>query len=123
MSTIDDFKSAKLHANSKKLELYLPTGELSEHFLLVQGIKSKHMRKVKQNLLREAAKNIKENTWDDAKQEEFTSELLANTITGWSFENEEFNLENVKEFLADAPEIAEAVDVFCSDDKNYFEKK
>jgi hypothetical protein len=122
MSEINKFRTAKFHAIPQRMPLYNSDGSDSEHYIDILGIKSPVMRKKKQELIREAAKNIKEGEWNEEIAEKFSNDLLSCAITGWSFE-EEPTPEFVKEFLMDAPDIRDAIDSFCSEDKNYFEKK
>jgi len=122
VSPMDQFRTAKFHSEAQKLPLFLPDGTESEHYLQIIGVKSPIMRKKKSDLIRNAAKSIKEGEWNDDVAAELNTQLIASAIVGWSFD-EECSYENVYQFLVDAPEIFDAVDVFCADDTNYFSKK
>jgi hypothetical protein len=122
MSDLDQFRTSKFHSVAKRMPLFNSDGTESKHYIDIIGIKSPMMRKKKQELIRLAAKNIKEGEWTDEASEKYSLELVASTIVSWSFD-EEPTPEFVTEFLRDAPEIMEAIDVFCSNDENYFEKK
>jgi hypothetical protein len=89
---------------------------------MVIGVKSPIMRKKKSDLIRNAAKSIKEGEWNDDVASDLNIQLITSAIVGWSFD-EECSFENVQQFLIDAPEIYDAVDVFCANDENYFLKK
>jgi len=123
VSSMEQFKIAKHHSTPKRMSLLSPSGELTDEWIEVIGIESHKMRGRKNELYREIAESTKEGTkFTGEVQDQFNKKLLATAVTGWSFE-EECNEENVIQFFTDAPQIQEAVDAFCVDNGNYFEKK
>lgn len=55
----------------------------------------------------------------EAAFEKATLKLMASVVAGWTFE-EKATLENVEEFLKNAPDVLEQVDNFCTKRANFF---
>lgn len=119
---MEQFMTDRFQSQSQKLYLYLPNGQLSNHYLELIGIDSKVMRQKKKQLFREIAVKVKEKEFTDELQDEFSTKLLASSVIGWSF-SKPCNYESVCEFLDKSPIIRDAVDIFINDNENYFKKK
>lgn len=108
-----------------KIDLMLPTGEKSEHWLLVAGVDSDIYRKGKAGLMRLALKQGKEKSEDESKENEEYNEaiqrLYASCILDWSF-SEGASIDEKVSLLADAPQLRDRLeDVIYS--RSLFAKK
>ncbi len=119
---MEQFLTKKYHDVSQRLQLYTPSGKLSDHYVELVGIDSTKVRKAKKKLYSDIAKNVKEGGFNDEAQEQFTTKLIASAVVGWSF-NKECTETNVVYFLENSPAIREAIDVYISNNENYFKKK
>lgn len=119
---MEQFKTKKYHDVPHELKLYTSDGKLTDHYVKIVGIDSTKVRKAKKRLYTDIVKNIKDGGFNEDAQEQFTVKLLASAVVGWSF-SKECTEENVIEFLDNAPAVREAIDVFISNNENYFKKK
>ena len=95
-----------------KLPLYTPAGEKTEHWVRILGVDSDIFRatdsEVRRTLMKAAAlegdKALTQKTIDDARLD-----CLAVLVADWSFP-EPCTPESVREFLIEAPQIADAID-------------
>lgn len=94
-----------------QVPLYLPSGKKSDHWVRIRGVDSDLFRQAEANSKRAAIKIAAiEDEEERARAIADTKlELIASLVIGWSFEKE-CSLENIKEFLHQAPQIADAVD-------------
>jgi len=122
MKEFEQFKTKSLHSNAQKLPLFLPSGEKTDHFLMVIGADSDIMREAKARLMREAGLAMRNNEYDKKKEQLLSLEMIAHHIVDWSFKKE-CTLENVVSFLDDSPYIADAVDSFGAKHENFLQKK
>lgn len=118
MASISDFFVKDAANEGKKIDLYLPSGEKSNEWIVIYSIhsdafvKAEHRAKVK--LLESKA---------DGKEVEFNqNELLADLIKSWSFD-EPLSRENAFKFLENAPQIAAQINRLAGDTKFFYEKK
>lgn len=107
-----------------KLPLYLPTGEPTEHWIHIRGIDSDEFRLAEVESRRDALRVASiEDPRERAKAlEEAKIDLLAHLVIGWSFDKE-CTHEAVKEFLREAPQIADAIDRAASQRALFFAKE
>ena len=119
---MDVFMTKKYHGVAQKLMLYSPDGRATDHYLELVGMDSEKVRKAKKQLYTDIAKNVKEGGFDDDMQYDFTTRLLASSIVGWSFKKE-LSDESAFDFVSNAPSIRDAIDVFISNNDNFFKKK
>ncbi len=107
-----------------KLNLTLPDGTETEHWLKVRGADSKAYRteEARQKRLIVEKLNSKKNKVTPEEElkhmENARLSLLSSTVCGWSFE-EECTTENVKSFLKTAPQIMDQIDGFAADRGNF----
>lgn len=112
-----------------KLPLSLPSGEKTEHFLLVRGADSASFRKAQARAHRGALELLKLqkakkpiDAGDLAmRQAKVQRDLISNLVAGWSFDPE-CTPENVSDFLEDAPQIEEQVNEVAADRALFFSK-
>jgi hypothetical protein len=122
---MDAFKTRDRANAGQRVELYTPEGNLSKHFLVVQGIDSDSFQRAKAKQARVIAELVAEK--DEAKRDELlldaTCDLLAVLVKDWSFSDPalmpagqamECTVANVSQFLRDAPQIREKVDELAS---------
>ena len=118
-----------IKANSDKgvkIPLLL-NGEATEDWLLVRGTDSDAYKQKLSKLRREILKTSNEASEEDSEMvslllEEKKTELLCACVAGWSFP-EECNEENVRDFLVNAPQIADQVDTVAAQRHRFFTKE
>lgn len=108
-------------ANSAK-KLILDSDEGEEYFLMVNSMYSDEYRVNRSAVYQKAAESseIKE-----SNKQMLHAKLLAAAIVNWSVPKEygKCTPENAEKLLFDFPQIADAVDIFISDDSQFIEKK
>lgn len=123
-TTMDDFFTSDKAEEGRKLPLYAPSGEKTEHWLIVRGIDSDTFKRAEAKAKREGAKLAELET--EAERHEKIRELqrrsVASLISAWSFDLE-FTEKNVINFLKKAPQIEEAVNSFSARRTLFFAKE
>lgn len=116
-----EFFTRETANEGKKVPLYLPNGEKSEHWLHLLGTDSDQFRlteaRSKRNVIEFAqieSVSEREIAVEDAKRV-----LVASLISDWSFD-QECNEDNKVELLKNAPQIANVINLYCADRKNFF---
>lgn len=93
------------------LPLSLPDGSPTEHWIRIRGVDSDEYRKADARARRKAMEIAQEK--DEAKRDDMIEEtkidVLAALFVDWSFDKP-CTAEHVREFLREAPQIAEVVD-------------
>lgn len=116
---MEQFFTAKLHSKAQKLHLSDPFGEITDQYLMIIGPQSEAVRKADQQA------RLKIVYADDADRDkalkEAKLEITAAMIESWSFD-EEPTTENKINFLEEAPQIADSVDLFGSNHENFAKK-
>ena len=106
-----------------KLPLFEPTGEPTDHYLIVRGVDSDEFRRSQARLNREV---VKVSDLDEKEREArfgvLQTELVASLVSEWSFEDE-CTPESVKQFLLKAPQIQDAINVFAGRRSYFFAKR
>lgn len=107
-----------------KMQLYLPDGTISEHFVVVLGTDSDLFRKAEMEAKRAAANiaQIENAETRDSMIAEEQLNLIASLVTGWSFP-QECTKKNVLRFLKEAPQIAENINTYAAQRSNFVKKK
>ena len=143
----EDFYTKPACNTPQRLALFLPSGEKTEHWIEVYGIDSDAYEAVlaetQQQLLaiEVVAHAHKAAALEDSEQIEQTISKLqrvssdrqallkgrelitkAALVAGWSFDAP-CTQEAVMELLKNSPQIAQALDVFCSNRQNFLKKK
>src|SRR6187402_1264377 len=126
MNTVDLMQSFYTRDKANEgieFPLHLPTGKLSEHSLRILGVDSDRFRDMDTKCKREIA------TSSDLAPEklaelyrELQLKLIACLVISWSFDLE-CTLENVTEFLRNAPQIADSIDRVASKRSLFFGKE
>jgi hypothetical protein len=92
-----------------QVPLWLPDGSASAHWIRIRGVDSDAFRAAEarwnRELSRIAALGADEQA---AEMERARLDLLTALVVGWSFE-QEASEENIREFLIEAPQIADAI--------------
>lgn len=96
-------------------------GKPTEHWLRVRGTDSEHYRKARFDGVR-TLRDLPEGTseWERGKvMDGIVLDTLTSLVSGWSFD-EECTPEAVREFLQNAPHLAEAIDRAAGDRSRFF---
>lgn len=100
--------------------LYLPTGEITEHSLKVLGVDSDTFRDMDNQCKREIATSKESSPEEISKlYRELKLKLVACLVVSWTFDKP-CTLENVMDFLRNAPQIADAIDKVASKRSLFF---
>ena len=107
-----------------KLPLSYPDGTLSEHWIIVRGIDSDEFRRVEALSKRKAValSQITDETERDQAISDIETECVAALVAGWSMDDE-YTHENIIKLLTEAPQIANAINIFAARRKEFFTKK
>jgi len=109
-----EFYTAKAHSKPKKLPLYLPDGSPTDEYLMILGAESKPVRDAKARMYREKLQN-------DISLEDAKNLIISAMIESWSFDKE-CTEDNKINFLKEAPQIADKVDIFSANHANFTKK-
>ncbi|MBD9671561.1 hypothetical protein IB275_13340 [Pseudomonas sp. PDM21] len=117
----EDFYTKPNADKGVKMQLMQADGSPSEHWLMVRGIDSDAFRKVKfegSRTMRDLPASASD--WDRAAaRDQAVMDSLVSLVAGWSFE-EDCTPEAVREFLTNAPIVADAVDSAAADRSRFF---
>lgn len=121
MNELEQFHTREKANKGIKLPLVTPTGEETDHFLMVLGVDSDEFRDKDLEAKREMIGISNSDSDIDEKQwiKEKNLELLATLIGGWSFK-EELTIETAVQFLKEAPQIANKVNEIAANRKFIF---
>mgnify|MGYP001084895597 CR=1 FL=1 len=121
---MQEFFTRSIANEGVKLPLSYPDGSLSDHWIRVRGIDSDDFRKVEAVSKRKAV--ALSNLDDEAEREQAIKEIelecIAALVAEWSFD-EECNHENIIKLLTEAPQVANAINIFAARRKDFFAKK
>ena len=109
-----EFYTAKAHSKAQKMPLMLPDGTETEHFIMVLGSQSKPARESKA----EALRLMLDGQYD---KESVKYMMISSYIDSWSFD-EDCTEESKIKFLKNAPQIADSIDIFAANHKNFAKK-
>lgn len=118
MGSMTDFFIDEQANEGKRLELYSPTGEKTDEYLIIRSVHSDAFIKAQQRETRailESAANGEEREFDEVV-------VLASLIKDWSFDDE-FNQSNVEEFLRRSPQIRNRINKLASNAEFFYGKK
>lgn len=118
---MEEFFTRSKANEGMELPLTRPDGTKTEHWIRIRGVDSDAYRKAnaesRRHLVKIAALETAEER--EAAFDELELELKASLVISWSFEKE-CTPKNVKEFLREAPQIADAIDQMASRRKYFF---
>jgi hypothetical protein len=117
----EDFYTVPKANAGVKMPLTLDDGSDTGHWLMVRGTDSEAFRKARFDAAR-AVRDIPEGTTevDRAKvMDEVILDNLVALVAGWSFD-EPLTPESVREFLTNAPQVANAIDSAAADRSRFF---
>jgi hypothetical protein len=119
--SIEQFYTVETANNGVKVMLSLPSGEESEHWLLVRGIDSDAARIAIEKHARESAETAKiENDEERAKAtRELQRRLIADFVIGWSFDKP-FDRSEIERLFKNAPHILADIDKVVSNRSLFF---
>lgn len=107
----------------KRLTLYTPDGQPTEHWLQVRHVWSDAFQEANDAAIAEVSEAVLAAQGDPAKiataKREAQIRLWASLVAAWSFD-EPCTPENVEAFLREAPQIGKVIDKFAADSKRFF---
>lgn len=118
---IHDLYTAPLHDKGAEVQIRNPiTGDLTDCYINVIGVDSKKFRSLQKERRRAVLDAIRE----DTKLEDDEFQLLVDSTLGWrGFTHKgkelKFDKENLLALYTNSPKIAEQVDKFMADRKNF----
>lgn len=118
---MDKFFTRDSANKGTKVPLYLPTGELTEDWLLVLGMESDAARIAMNRISRSTSDIIGLTDEKEIADTSFATKAEAASllISDWSFE-EECNEANKIKLLTNAPHLVNAIDAISSNRKLFF---
>lgn len=124
MGSMKEFFTRKSGNEGIKVPLYKPDGSKSDEYLLIRSVDSDAFREAEANAKRAAIMAAQIEDIEERKRiaARSTIDLQVSLVIGWSFK-EEFTPENVREFLIESPQIADAIDQLASRRSMFVEKK
>lgn len=118
---MQEFFTRKAANEGKKVPLYLPNGEKSDHWLIVRGVDSDEFKLAESKAKRNAINLAQIEDENERIEAVRTTELesIAALIANWSF-NQKCTPDNVVKFLREAPQIADMVNRYAANRKGFF---
>ena len=108
-----------------KIPLELADGTTTSEWLLVRGIDSEIFQRKQlevRGAILEAMKDNESDAGFDLLQQKHKADLLACLVADWSFDDE-CTENNIKEFLSNAPHIADKIDSISADRVFFMQKE
>ena len=127
--SMSDFNITDKSEEGVKINLFLPDGTETGHYLTIRGADSPSFKRAHARVQRENLKILKLQKGDKEidpgviaqKQARIHTRMVAALVIGWSFD-QEATQENVIAFLETAPQIQEQVDQAAGERTNFFKK-
>lgn len=129
MSAMDQFKTRDKANDGVKIDLLAPDGSRTDHWIVVRSQLSDSFRAAYKSALQEAARvaaEIAPGAKPEQGQQAFADvirdrliDCQAALVASWSFD-EPCTVENVRQFLIDAPQIADQVDRVAASNARFF---
>lgn len=123
MSDMSSFYTRSKANDGVRVDLSLPTGEATDHFIIIRGIDSDNFRDADTKVRRKALSIIE--IEDDKVREEMIKEshldILVSLVIEWSFDDD-CTPENIKQLFTEAPQIADTVDRSAAKRSLFFDK-
>ena len=121
MSDMSEFFTAETAEAGIKLPLFRPDGTQSEHWLKIRGVDSQEFR-IAETLAKRsaaAAASIKDDRERAQMALDARTRLAASLVIDWSFD-QPCTIDNVANFLKNAPQITDAIDRVSGDRALFF---
>ncbi|QMV29699.1 hypothetical protein [Vibrio phage vB_VnaS-AQKL99] len=118
---MEEFFTRQKACEGKKVPLYKPNGEPSEHWFKIRGVDSDQFKEAETAAKRKAIELAQIEDVKERAEAVRTTELacIAALVADWSFE-QECTTDNVVNFLREAPQIADMVNRFAANRKSFF---
>ena len=124
MSDMDAFYTREAANNGIKVPLFTPDGSATDHYIMIRGVDSDEFRaadtEARRSVLKFAA--IEDPAELDIATSDAIRKTRASLVISWSFE-QECTLDNVINFLREAPQLADAIDMTAAKRSLFFVKK
>lgn len=123
MSGMEDFYTRDKANEGIKVPLYLPDGKESEHSIKIRGVDSDIFRAADTEARRAALQIARSGLSDEEKNlayKKVENKLIASLVISWTFDKE-CTLDNVVEFLENAPQIKDGIDLKAGNRKAFLE--
>lgn len=119
--SMEDFFTREEANLGRQMFLQTRDGKSTSEFLIVRGIDSDEYRRVHQRNMRNAIRvaSIKDDEERARKISECQTDEIVALVCGWSFKKP-FNEHALRDFLMQAPQIAEEVDRFAGNRVRFF---
>ena len=124
MGSMKDFYTRKAGNEGTKVPLIGPDGKKTDDYLIIRSVDSDAFRDAEADAKRLAIDAAKIDDINERKQLAKKAELsmIVSLVADWSLD-EEFNEDNLREFLTESPQIADAVNQIAAKRVFFIEKK
>ncbi|USL90033.1 hypothetical protein [Vibrio phage vB_VpaS_CHI] len=118
---MEEFFTRQKANEGKKVPLYLPNGEPSEHWIQIRGVDSDQFKEAETAAKRKAVEIAQIESTQERAEAVRTTELkcIAALVADWSFDKP-CDETNVVNFLREAPQIADMVNRYAANRKSFF---
>ncbi|ANO57507.1 hypothetical protein [Vibrio phage vB_VhaS-tm] len=118
---MQEFFTRQKANEGKKVPLYLPNGEPSEHWIQIRGVDSDQFKEAERAAKRKAIEFAQIEDTKERAEAVREAELgcIAALVVDWSFD-QECTPDNVVNFLREAPQIADMVNRYAANRKSFF---
>lgn len=118
---MEQFFTREVGNRGRKFFLSLPTGEITEHWVVIRSVDSDEFRLTDSEVRRELLSLVDQDDNKDKseKVEELVRKTVASLIADWSFD-QECTMENRMKFLKEAPQIQDMVNRLSAQRKVFF---
>ena len=121
---MEEFYTRSIANKGKKLPLFTPAGDATDHWIMVRGVDSDNFRQAEAKAKRKAVEIAQIEDADERVDAVANEEavLIASLVADWSF-GDECTVFNVVKFLKEAPQIADMINRYSVMRDEFFAKK
>ena len=121
---MDEFYTRGTANEGIRIDLYLPNGDKSDHWIEMRGVYSDEYRRAYRRLMAKISDAAKGDDTESRSKRlyDYEIELLSYLVKGWSFDKKPTQ-KNIINFLMEAPQVADSLDFVANDNKVFLEKK
>ena len=121
---MDEFYTRGTANEGIRIDLYLPNGDKSDHWIEMRGVYSDEYRRAYRRLMAKISDAAKGDDTESRSKRlyDYEIELLSYLVKGWSFDKKPTQ-KNIIYFLMEAPQVADSLDFVANDNKVFLEKK